>query len=120
MRYKWALGLAMLGVAAPAFADAWDFILTNNTGKEIKTIEVSPAGANQWQPNKVDDGEKAKPIKPAGRTTIHFDKSATQCKWEVKATFADDTTAVFPAVNLCDASFVTIRYANGTPAATGS
>lgn len=120
MRYTWALGLAVFGAAAPAFADAWDFILTNNTGKEIKTIEVSPAGTNQWQPNKIEEGDKAKPIKAAARTTIHFDKGAAQCKWEVKATFADDTSAVFPAVNLCDASFVTLRYVNGTPASTGS
>jgi hypothetical protein len=120
MRYTMAVAVAMLGFATPAWADAWNFILTNSTGKEIKVIEVSPAGAGQWQANKVEEGEKPKSIKLGGRTTIHFDKTGTQCKWEVKATFADDSSAVFPAVNMCDASFVTIRYVNGSPAATGS
>jgi hypothetical protein len=120
MRYAMAVAVAMLGFAAPAWADAWDFILTNGTGKEIRKVELSPAGAGQWQANQVDEAEKPKPLKPAGRTTIHFDKSGAQCKWELKATFADDSSAVFPAVNLCDASFVTIKYVNGSPAATGS
>ena len=118
MRYALIAAVGLLGVAAPAIAEAWDFILTNNTGKEIKTIEVSVAGANDWKPNVIDDQSKPKPLKAAGRTTIHFDKGS-QCRYEIKATFADDTSAVFPAVNVCDNTAVTIRYNNGTPAASG-
>jgi hypothetical protein len=105
---------AILGLASPAFADAWDFLMTNNTGKEIRLIEVSPAGAEKWQPNKLEDDEKPKNIKVAARATIHFDKDAS-CKWDVKATFVDDSSAVWHNINMCDASAVTLRYANGTP-----
>lgn len=120
MRYHVMVAVGLLGLAAPAWADAWDFILTNSTGKEIKTVEVSPAGANKWQPNKIEEGDKAHSLKAGARGTIHFDKD-TSCKWEIKATFADDTSAVFPAVNLCDASYVTLKYsASGQPAAVGS
>jgi hypothetical protein len=120
MRYRFGVAVAMLGLAAPAYADAWDFILINNSGKEITLIELSPAGANQWQKNKVDEGEKPKNFKAGGRNTVHFDKAASQCKWEIKATFADTSSAVFPAVNLCDASFVTIRFNGTTPASSAN
>ena len=119
MRYTMAMAVVTLGIAAPALADPWDFILTNNTGKEIKLIEVSPAGAGQWQPNKVDEGEKPKNIKISGRATIHFDKGAP-CKWEIRATFADSSTAVFPAINICDNAMIVIRYNNGNPAISGN
>lgn len=119
MRYKMAMVAAFAGIATPALADPWDFILTNNTGKEITLIEVSPAGLGQWQPNKVDEGEKPKNIKLSGRTTIHFDKG-TQCKWEIRATFVDSKTALFPAINICDNAMIVIRYNNGNPAISGT
>jgi hypothetical protein len=105
-----AAGAAALFVAFPALADPWDFILTNSTGKEIKTIELAPAGTTTWQPNKVDPDAAAKAFKTGVRTTVHFDKAGTQCKWDIKATFADDSNAVWSNVNVCDNSFVTLRY----------
>ena len=120
MRYQYGVAIAMLGLAAPAYADALDFILTNNTGKEITLVELSPLGANQWQANKVNEGEKPKNIKIGGRATIHFDKTGTQCKWEIKVTFVDKSVTTFPAVNVCDDSFVTLSFKGTTPASSGS
>jgi hypothetical protein len=120
MRYRYVVAVALLGLAAPAYADALDFILTNNTGKEITLIELSPVGANTWQKNRVDEGEKPKNIKASGRATIHFDKTGTQCKWEVKATFVDNSSTIFPAINVCDDSFVTLSFKGTTPVAVGS
>ena len=119
MRYRLMMAVGLLGLSAPAWADAWDFILTNNTGKEITLIELSPDGTT-WQKNKIDEDNKFRNLKAGMRGTIHFDKTATQCKWSIRATFADNTTAVFPAVNVCDATAVTIKYNGTTPAATGS
>ncbi|MGN6818378.1 MAG: hypothetical protein ACTHJR_06860 [Sphingomonas sp.] len=120
MRYRYGVAVALLGLAAPAYAEALDFILTNNTGKEITLVELSPVGAGQWQKNKVDEGEKPKSIKAGGRSTIHFDKNGTQCKWEVKATFADNSSVIFPAVNVCDDSFVVLSFKGATPISVGS
>ena len=120
MRFRYGVAIVLLGLAAPAYADALDFILTNNTGKEITLVELSPLGASQWQANKVDEGEKPKNIKVSGRATIHFDKTGTQCKWEIKVTFADSSSTVFPAVNVCDDSFVTLSFKGATPASSGS
>lgn len=117
MRYTMLFAGAALLMAAPAFAEDWDFILVNNSGKEVKTIDLSPTGADKWQPNKLDPEIKSGPLKAGGRTTIHFDKGS-DCKYDVKATFADDTNSVWSGINLCDNSYVTIAYKNGTPTYT--
>ena len=105
-----AAGAAALFIALPALAEDWDFVLTNATGKEIKTIELAPTGTTTWQANKVDPDSKAKAFATGGRTTIHFEKVGTQCKYDLKVTFADTTNAVWSNVNVCDNSFVTLRY----------
>lgn len=97
-------------IATPALAEDWDFILINNSGKEVKKIEVSAGGANSWQANKVDPELKREAnVKVGGRVTVHFDKGAG-CRYDIKLTFADDSSSVWSGVNVCDNSFVTVRY----------
>ncbi len=119
MRTKLTIGTAaaIFLLAAPAFAEDWDFILTNNTGKQVKTVELSPAGAADWKPNIVDPEMKREGgIATGGRATVHFDKAADKCRYDVKLTFADDTVEVWTSINVCDNSYVTLRYAkDGKP-----
>ncbi len=113
--------VAAMSVATPAFADAWDFVLTNNTGKEIKLIELAPTGTTTWQKNIIDEQIKKDPTtKPGARITVHFDKG-TACKYDVKATFADDTSLVWTGVNVCDNSFIVVKInASGAPTFTAN
>jgi len=105
----------VLGVAAPAFADDWDFMLVNATGKVIEKIEVAPTGSTSWVENKVDPELKKDPkIKVGGKTTVHFDKGA-QCKYDVRATFEDKSTAVWSGYNACDNSYLTIALSGDKP-----
>ncbi|MDQ0248305.1 hypothetical protein J2W22_000352 [Sphingomonas kyeonggiensis] len=119
------LGLAAaaaIAVAAPAMADDWDFVLINNSGKPIKTVELAPTGTTTWQPNKVDPEFKKEDatVKPGGRMTVHFDKGAT-CKYDVKLSFADSSSGVWTGINVCDNSYVTVKYnAAGAPAFTAN
>jgi hypothetical protein len=103
--------VAALAIAAPAMADDWDFVLINNSGKAIKTVEIAPTGTATWQPNKVDpDFKKADAtVKAGARMTVHFDKGAG-CKYDVKLTFTDGGTGTWTNVNVCDNSFVTVKY----------
>lgn len=112
---------AALLMAAPAFADDWDFVLINNSGKAIKAIELAPAGTTTWQANKVDaEAKKEATVKAGGRMTVHFDKGPG-CKYDVKATFADDSSGTWSNINVCDNAFVTIRYnAAGAPVFTAN
>jgi hypothetical protein len=102
-----------LFAAAPAMAEDWDFILTNSSGKDIKTVEVSAAGAGTWKPNVIDpESRKDMTIKANARTTVHFDKGSG-CKYDLKATFADDSSAVWNGFDVCANSYLTIRYDAG-------
>lgn len=103
-------------VASPAFAEDWDFILINTTGKPIKTIELAPAGTPDFKPQTVDpETRRETGVKVGARTTIHFDKAASQCRYDIKATFEDTTTQVWTGANVCDNSYITLKFANGRP-----
>jgi hypothetical protein len=111
---------AALMLAAPAFAEEWDFVLVNGTGKAIKTIELSPGGAGKWVAQTLDPDVKREPtIKSGARTTVHFDKGSS-CKYDVKLTFADDSSAVWSGINVCDNSYITVKYTGTAPAFTAS
>jgi|GEM_PF-537193 len=119
------LGLAAAAaivIAAPAMADDWDFVLINNSGKAIKTVEIAPTGTTTWQPNKVDpEFKKADAtVKPGARMTVHFDKGAG-CKYDVKLSFADNSEGVWTGINVCDNSYITVKYNTaGAPAFTAN
>ena len=101
---------ALTLAATPALAEDWDFVLINDAGKPIKTVEIAVAGSGQWKPNvKAEDVADRGEIKPKGRMTVHFDKPGGQCKFDIKATFGDGTSQVWTGANVCDASFITVR-----------
>lgn len=120
MRKMLIMAAAALVIATPALADAWDFVLINNTSKEIKQIELAPTGTQEWQKNKVEEGQKSAPLTPGKRGTVHFEKGAS-CKYDVKATFADDTSLIWAGINVCDNAFVTLKLSPaGAPTFTAS
>ncbi len=107
---------AILFVSAPALAEDWDFILTNESGKPIKKIDLAVSGTDEWKPNiKAEEIADKWPLKVRERTTIHLDKPSGKCRFDIRATFADDTTQVWTGTNICDNSYVTIRLAGGKP-----
>ncbi len=122
MRNKLVAALLAFAVATPALAEDWDFVLTNQTGKGIKLVEVSPSGAATWQKNKLDpETSKSGVLGPGGRTTIHFDRDEKTCKYDVKATFADDTMLVWTGINVCDNAYVTLKLTgNNVPTFTAN
>ena len=120
MRKTLIMAGAALVVATPALADDWDFVLINSTAKEITLVELAPTGTQTWQKNKIDEGQKSVALTPGKRGTIHFDKGAT-CKYDIRATFGDDTTLVWTAINVCDNAFVTLKVnASGAPTFTAN
>lgn len=113
MKLVSALGALML-VAGPAFAEDWDFVLTNGSGKPIKTLELAPAGSTDWKPQTLDPEQKRDPvIKANARTTIRFDKAANQCRYDLRGTFEDGTTQVWSGANICENSYITLKLAGG-------
>jgi len=120
MRKTLIMAVAALVAATPALADDWDFVLINSTSKEIKDVEVAPTGTQTWQKNRVEEGQKAGALTPGKRGTIHFDKGPT-CKYDIKATFADETSIVWTNVNVCDNAYVTLKLSPaGAPSFTAN
>jgi len=121
MRNTLILAAAAMMIATPAFADEWDFVLINSTTKQIKLVELAPTGTTTWQKNRVEEGQKTIDLTPGKRGTIHFDKDGAQCKYDIKGTFSDETSAVWTAVNVCDNAYVTLKYnAAGAPVFTAN
>lgn len=112
---------ALVLTATPALAEDWDFVLINEAGKPIKTIEIAVAGSGQWKPNvKAEDIADRGAVKPKARTTVHFDKPASQCKFDIKATFEDGTSQTWAGANVCDNSYITVKLAGGVATISGS
>ena len=105
-----------MSFAAPAHADEWDFVLINATPKAIASVEVAPSGTADWQPNRLDpELKQLSGTKPGARVTVHFERS-TACKYDVRAAFADGSSATWQGINICDNSYVTVRLDEaGTP-----
>ena len=120
MHYLTGLALALF-IASPALAEDWDFMLTNSTGKSIKTVELAAAGTGDWKPQTEEEGVKREPvIKPGARTTIRFDRPSSQCRYDLRATFEDASTMVFTNANVCDNSYLTLKLTGGKPSITAN
>lgn len=106
----------VLFAATPALAEDWDFMLTNSSGKPIKTIELAPTGSTDWKAQTVDPEIKREPvIKSGAKTTVRFDKAEKQCRYDLKATFEDGTSLVWSGANICDNSYITLRLTGDKP-----
>lgn len=109
------IAFAALLAAAPALAEDWDFMLVNNTGRTITKLEVAPSGTGTWEANRYDGEVKKDPnVKAGGKTTVHFDKGAS-CKYDVRATFEDKSTAIWSGFDTCDNSYMTISITGDKP-----
>ncbi|GGD97580.1 hypothetical protein GCM10011515_16710 [Tsuneonella deserti] len=112
------LGAALLSLAAPAYAESWDFVLVNKTGKSIKTIETSAAGQAAWTAEQLDEDVENGPVRPGVSHTVHFDK--TGCALDVRLTFSDGSQGVFTNFNVCDYAFGEFAFKGEQPVVKGS
>ena len=105
----------MLASLALPIAPAQDggFILANETGREIRIVELTPAEAGAWE--RPRDPRAVTPIPPGARATIAFVPPRNRCRFDLRTTFADNRTAVFSGIDLCNQPDITLRIANGIP-----
>ncbi|CAH0496422.1 hypothetical protein [Novosphingobium sp. CECT 9465] len=115
-----AAGVGALLAATPAFGEDWDFVLVNATGKRITDVEVAPAASARWQMQKRDPELKRMPFPAGARQNISFDRDANVCLFDIRIKFADGTMGLWSRINVCDNSYVTIRYTNGAPSFVGN
>jgi hypothetical protein len=102
---KGLFAAALLSVslyATAAWAAVQDFTLHNRTGHVIMTLNVSPSNSNQWGPDILGqevlaDGESAE---------ISFDRTESQCLFDIRVTYDDGDTNDERGINLCEVSEV--------------
>jgi hypothetical protein len=100
---KGLFAAALLSVslyATAAWAAVQDFTLHNRTGHVIMTLNVSPSNSNQWGPDILGqevlaDGESAE---------ISFDRTESQCMFDIRVTYDDGDTNDERGINLCEVS----------------
>lgn len=111
--------IAALVAATPALAEDADFVLSNETGKGIKSLQIKAATDADFKPDSAYTDEPGKSaVKAGGRTTIHFTKGAG-CKYDVKGTFEDDTTANWSGFDACENAYMTVAMTDGKPTFKG-
>ena len=98
------LGAAMAVLPAPALAAAGNFTLVNKTGANISSLQIRRVGTSAWQPL-----TGSPPL--GARVAVAF--ANPDCAFDISATLADGTKAVFSGVNLCDATVVTLNRGKG-------
>jgi hypothetical protein len=81
-----------------------DFIIVNNTGHTVMTLNVSAHSETNWGPDvlhgdKLGNGESAE---------ITFDRSEMECTFDIKATYDDGDSTDLRKVNLCEVATVTL------------
>jgi hypothetical protein len=89
--------------AAPAGGQQ-NFTLVNNTGHTVVTLNVSASNQNSWG----DDILGRDTLANGESASITFPHSETECNFDIKATYDDNTTTDARGVNLCTLSTVTL------------
>lgn len=90
--------------AAAAFSGAQDFVLVNNTGRDIYVVNVSPTTTNDWE----EDILGSDVLENGDTVTVRFGVGSTRY-WDIQAVFKDGTSIAWDAVDLLETSVVTLN-----------
>jgi len=103
MKRLWLFGaVAALAVSAAAYAAQQDFVVVNNTGQAILTLNVSPAEEDAWGPDILGVDVLA-----AGeRGEVTFDREEDRCEWDIRVTYEDGDTGDWRGIDLCETAVV--------------
>ena len=118
MRTKLLIGAVAfgMGLATPALAEDWDFNLKNKTDKPIKAVELTPTGAVEWKSATADpEIAKDKGLASGEVTKVFFDKAAKKCRYDVKLTFGDDSSMIWPNIDVCNNTSFAFILKDGKP-----
>jgi len=89
----------------PALAADQDFTLHNKTGREMKSLYVSPSEKDSWGPDILGQDTLA----DGADLQIKFDRDESECKWDVRAEFADGSSGEVRDVDFCTVTDVTFH-----------
>ncbi len=81
-----------------------NFLISNQTGHVLTTLNVSPSNENSWGPDVL-----GRDVLAAGESAeISFDRGETQCQWDIRGTYDDGGTTDARGINLCEVATVNL------------
>lgn len=105
------LGLAALAAVSVGLEARRGLALVNRTALTIDEVFLAPAGSGSWG----DDRLEGDTLASNGRGSLSFTADTSSCRWDLKIVDTDDAEAVFPNLNLCGATEVTVSFDGGQP-----
>lgn len=106
------LTAALILAATPVMAGEQDFTLSNGTGYTIEQVYVAPSRSDDWE----EDVMGADVLGDGEEVEIQFDSAEDACSFDLKVVYDDGEEAVWPRLDLCSISTVSIFYNRSTGA----
>ena len=104
LRVFFLAALFVMALSSIAFAGAQDFVLVNNTGFPIYTVNVSPASSDNWEEDIL-----GKQVLPNGEAVqVNFGIGNTQY-WDIQAVFEDGSSLAWYNIDLLSVAQVTLN-----------
>jgi hypothetical protein len=100
------LCLSALSISTAAIAGDADFTIVNSTGYVIDELYVSPNNSQSWGNDILGDGILAN----RQWRNITFNKRNTQCIYDVRIVFDDQSDAIWEDFDLCTIHKITLKY----------
>jgi hypothetical protein len=106
--------------ARPVYADHFNFTFSNESGKTIVDLYVSPAYSDFWGEDVL--GQSVLPSREHTRVNFPDQDANSPCFWDIKAVYEDGTSAEKQSHNLCqgDNSVVAPEADRSAPNTGGS
>lgn len=95
-----------LAITGTASAGKQDFILVNQTGRDILNVYITPSNSYYW-----DSDILGRDVLMNGETAdIHFSRSETDRYWDLKVDFADGNDFVWTNLDLFAISKIVLKF----------
>ncbi|MGN0941812.1 MAG: hypothetical protein ACI4OA_08920 [Selenomonadaceae bacterium] len=104
LKVMFLTALFVMAMSAVAFAGPQDFVLVNNTGFPIYTINISPASTDQWQ----EDILGSQILGNGEALQVNFNAGNTQM-WDINAVFEDGSSISWYDIDLLSTYQVTLN-----------
>lgn len=89
---------------AGADATNQNFTIRNRTGQTIRELYVSAVSSNEWE----EDVLGADTLPNGEAAQIRFERSETQCNWDIRVVFENDQSLEQRNVNLCQTTEIEV------------
>ena len=99
-----AAALAVAAISSAAYAAMQDFNIHNRSGHTVVTLNVSPSSSNDWGPDILGQDVLAN----GASAEVSFDRSESECMWDIRATYDDGDTGDWRNINLCETTDITL------------